>query len=224
MAGAGDCTLGAMRRITLFLLAAAIALPLWATGQAPEVLRFETQTYSLFTNPLEPYLRAHPQALPKPAVMNSGLWRGYIGTWGIRDGKLFLDDVRMLTAGDKDRSVMTSLFPDGKAHVATWFTGNLVVPTGKLVNYVHMGYGSTYSSYMIATVADGQVQKIRNLNQLEFEDFRRAQFAAYKKTQEYRDEAAELKKGEKDGGDEMLDKFIYEFSSEVYLSRIFPPP
>ena len=211
------------RRLLLVLLALAAAVPLWATAQAPEVLKFEGKTYSMHTNPLEPYLAEHAHALPQPTVRSSALWRGYIATWVVRDGKLFLEDVRMLTSDNHDRSVMKSLFPDGAPQVATWFTGNLIVPTGELVRYVHMGYGSTYSSYLIATVTKGEVGQVRRMNAAEFDAFRHAQFEAFKKTKEYRRDLDEAKKGDKDANDEFVEKFLFAFDSEVYLSRIFPP-
>lgn len=213
-----------MKRTLLFLLAMAAALPAWATAQAPEVLKFEGNTYSINTNPLEPWLAAHPRALPKSEVISSGLWRGYIGTWAIRDGTLFLEDVRILTSDDRDRSVMKEMFPGGAPQPAAWFTGNLIVPTGKLVKYVHMGYGSTYASYMIATVSKGTVRQIRTMNANEFEAFRRAQFEAFKKTPEYRKHLETVRKGESKTSDDFDEQFLFQFASEEYLSRIFPEP
>jgi hypothetical protein len=42
------------------------------------------------------------------------------------------------------RSMMAQVFPDSTRVAATWFTGNLIVPDGERVTYVHMGYGSQY--------------------------------------------------------------------------------
>jgi len=47
-------------------------------------------------------------------------------------------------------------FKDGKVE-ADWFSGELRVPKGKLLQYVHMGYGSSYEQELIITVDKGVV-------------------------------------------------------------------
>lgn len=94
--------------------------------------------------------------------------RRIIATWSVRENRLLLDDVRVPTKHYMDsdvpeskqfRSAMKHLFGESTPQVATWFTGNLIIPTGEMVDYVHMGYGSTYSSYMVLTVIKGSIQK-----------------------------------------------------------------
>lgn len=214
-----------MKRLTPLLLSLAIALPLGATAQAPEILQFGSKTYYIHTNPLTPVLLEKPDRLPEAGTVSSGLWRGYIGSWSIRRNRLMLEDVKVPTEHYMDsdvpeekqfRSAMKPLFGTSEPQMATWFTGNLIVPTGEMVRYVHMGYGSTYSSYMVLTIVKGVVEKRQDLNQEEFEAFRRKQYAAYKKTPEYAEAKAETK-----GGDS--EEFLFQFASEEYLSRIFEP-
>lgn len=104
------------------------------------------------TNPLEPYLAANPGLLPKSNIISTGNWRGYIATWEIRDGLLLLVDVEILAELDSPtndrlsseyRSVFSEMFPGYDSLPADWFTGNLIIPTGRLLRYVHLGYGST---------------------------------------------------------------------------------
>jgi len=217
-----------MKRTALALLSLVAALPLWATAQAPDVLKVDGKTYQLQSNPLEPYLGAHPGRMPAAEVRSTGLWRGYIATFALRDGDLYVDDVMMPTKeyakldGPEDvrfRSVMAALFGDAAPRVATWFTGHLIVPTGELVRYVHMGYASTYSSYLVVTVVEGNVRDRRDMNQAQFETFRRAQFAAFQKTPEYAKHVAGLKKG--DESDKNIDDFLFVYAGAEFLSRIF---
>lgn len=220
-----------MKRLTPFLLSLVIALPLGATAQAPEILKFGGKTYFIHTNPLTPVLMEKPGRLPEAGAHSTGLWRGYIGSWSIRGNRLMLDDVKVPTRHYMDddapeekqfQSAMKPLFGTSEPQVATWFTGNLIVPTGEMVNYVHMGYGSTYSSYMVLTIVKGVVEKQQDLNQEEFETFRRKQYAAYKKTPEYAQAKAETKRGDPMPED-MSEEFLFQFASEEYLSRIFEP-
>jgi hypothetical protein len=218
-----------MKRLVLLLLSLAVAAPLGATAQAPDILKIGGKTYSLHTNPLRPIAEEIRGRFPKPVVVSSGLWRGYIATFRVRTGRLYLDDVRVPTKKYMDsdapqleqfRSIMKELFDDPAPRIATWYTGNLIVPTGELVGYVHMGYASTYSSYLVVTVVKGVVREQREMNADDFGRFRRAQYAAWKKTPAYAKELAEAKSGANPLTDEMAEDFIFQFASEEYLSRI----
>lgn len=141
-----------------------------------------------------------------------------------------MDDVKVPTSSSMDadapeskqfRSVMKRLFGAAAPRVATWYTGNLIVPTGELVDYVHMGYGSTYSSYVVVTVVKGAVTRQREMNGEQFMKFRRAQYDAYRKTSEWAKERAELKTGADPLPDDRAEEFLFQFTADEYLSRIF---
>ena len=222
-----------MKPAALFLIVLAVAGSAFATAQAPDILKHDGKTYHLQSNPLGELLRTTGIQLPQPDVVSSGLWRGYIATWSIRDNKLYLDDVRVPTRAyarsdapqeKRFRSAMEHMFQSSQPKVATWFTGHLIVPTGELVDYAHMGYASTYSSYMVATVVKGAVRQLRNMNQQQFESFRRSQFEAFRKTADYRESREEAKKGDEPMSDELIEQFIFQFHSGQYMATIFDEP
>ncbi len=97
----------------------------------------------------------------------------------------------------------------------------MFVLTGELVDYVHMGYGSTYSSYLILTVVQGELREQRGVNAEAFLKFRRQQFAAYRKTPEYAKARADATADGAKMPEEQLEQFLFQFTSEAYLSRIF---
>ena len=219
-----------MKPAALFLTLLAIAGSAFATAQAPDILKHDGKTYDLHSNPLNEFLRAAGIQLPETGVVSTGLWRGYIATWAIRDDKLYLDDVRVPTRAYAEsdapeekrfRSAMEHIFQNSKPKVATWFTGHLIVPTGELVDYAHMGYASTYSSYMVVTVVKGAVRQLRNMSQQQFESFRRSQFEAFRKTADYREAREEAKKGEDPMSDELIEEFLFQFHSGQYMATIF---
>jgi hypothetical protein len=221
-----------MKRLTLLLLSLAVAARLGATAQQPDVLKIGDRTLFLNSNPLEPFLAASPGRLPAAEVGSTSLWRGYIATWTVRDGRLFVDDVRVPTKHwmDSDApeskqfaSAMKPLFGDDAPHAATWFTGHLIVPTGEMVDYVHMGYASTYASYLILTVIQGTVEEQRDLDAAAYQKFRRAQYAAWKKTPEYAAALAVAKGGDDPMSDEMTEDFLFQYGSAQYMTRIFEP-
>jgi hypothetical protein len=214
-----------MKRVAALVLLLACAQPLGATGQAPDKILIGGKTYPLISPPVIAVLRDHPERMPKAQVVSSGLWRGYIATWAIRDNRLFLEDVRIPTDAAYDapeskqwQSVMKNLFGNAAPRVADWHTGNLVIPTGDIVKYVHMGFASTYSSYVVATVVKGEVRQQRDMNEKEFEAFRRTQFAVWKNTPDYAKALQEL--GEKDRA--KADEFLFLFASGEYVARITP--
>ena len=219
-----------IRKAGLLLLLLAVAGSAGATAQAPDILKIGDQTYSIYTNPLQPFLEANPKLLPESEVTSSGLWRGYIATWVVRDGRLFVEDVRVLTKAAMDpdapeskqyRSVMKELFGNASPRVATWFTGHLIVPKGEVVDYVHMGYASTWSSYLVVTVVKGEIQAQREMNRDQFEELRRAQFAAFKKTPEYARVLEKTMTYDDPMPADEAEQFLFEVMSEEYMSRIF---
>jgi hypothetical protein len=222
-----------MKWMALLLLSLAVTLPAGATAQAPDVIKLNGESYLLYSNPLESVLAAEPDRLPKAEVISTGLWRGYIATWAVRDGKFFLEDVRVPTKEhmrsqapeeERFRSVMGELFGDPAPRVASWFTGNLIVPTGEMLEYVHMGYGSTYSSYMVVKVVGGEVRQLLKMNRKQFETFRRVQFTAFKKTMGYATAFAEAKSSDESMSDKMVEEFLFQYLSSAYMARVTDYP
>lgn len=68
-----------------------------------------------------------------PYVCSTGCWRGYIGTWKLEDGRLYLVEIG-------GRYKVTSPEPI----FADWVTAVLRIPHGDLLHYVHMGFGSVF--------------------------------------------------------------------------------
>ncbi len=165
-----------------------------ATAQAPDILILNEHTEALNTNPLQSYLEEHPKALPRADFSSSNNWRGYVATWSIEEDMLILKrvDVRFRSPETPDdfskvikRNVISDMFPDIERVVAIWYSGALIIPQGKLVNYVHMGYGSTYERYKIIVINKGCVSKNMDLSFKKFDAYKRSQFAAFKKTADY---------------------------------------
>ena len=203
-----------------------------ATAQAPDVLLYEGKEYALNTNPLQPFLRENPDLLPRSSVISSGNWRGYVAKWRLSDSQLVLVDVLILVSYDEPKengarsgyeSVFSQMFPGRERLRADWYTGHLIIPTGKLKGYVHMGYGSTFKRYLIATVVEGTAIEIRELKLRKFKRFRKSQFTRYQQTEEYSKALAETLEDSslmrKDA-----EEFLFAYLSERYLSMVFEEP
>jgi hypothetical protein len=119
---------------------------------------------------------------------------------------------------------MAQVFPDSTRVAATWFTGNLIVPDGQRVTYVHMGYGSQYERYRVVRVERGLAAPARELSHGEFTTFRQTQFEAFRKTTEYRDMLSSEQT--KAGADSLknpadIEGFMYQYAVAEYMARIF---
>jgi hypothetical protein len=198
-----------------------------ATAQFPDFLHYKGKKYAMICNPLQPFFEKYPDKKPGGGVMSTANWRGYIATFKIENQRLYLSDVTIEVRDEtrehkyKDKTVLREIFPGKKDVVAKWFDGLLVIPTGKMTRYVHMGYASTYEKYLLIRVQDGEVIKERSYNQEEYQDFKKRQFEAFKKTKAYRALLKELKKEDSPDDLEGMADFLFmydtKFTSKILL-------
>ena len=153
-------TTGLKTRLSLKIMIAVLAVlgflvpeAALATTQFSDILYLTGQKHSLDSLPLEAYYGpGNPR--PKFRAPNTATWRGYIATWEIDRGVLYLKAIRAWT--DRGEVGLPSLFPGRKGPVAaTWFTGTLKVPQGKVIKPAvpHPIYGK----YLMITVEKGRV-------------------------------------------------------------------
>lgn len=86
-------------------------------------------------------------------LMSTVCWRRYIGTWEIKDGKLYLNDLvgcfHMVGGGP--------LFAD-------WVTAVLRIREGKVLRSIHMGYASVFETELHIKVEGGIVVGKRRID------------------------------------------------------------
>jgi len=129
---------------------------------------------------------------PRPRFAWGGTanWRGYVATWAIENGQLSLtdidgeievDDLGNVQYGEADfvqgrarptpatcSASLELLFPGARGRVpAEWFSGELRVPDGNLVEYVHMGYQSIFERELHIRIHRGTVVETRMVNTAE---------------------------------------------------------
>jgi len=134
------------------------------TAQTHELLIFEGEETSMaFCPPLPEkhprIIEIHPGPFLAPTdklrdedreLFSTACWRAYQGTWEIKDGRFFLIGLR------------------GRFHLqgeepllADWFSGVIRIPKGKMLLYVHMGFGSVYEQEVHVKIERGLVMKSR---------------------------------------------------------------
>lgn len=183
----------------------------FGTAQIPDVILYEGKEYIMHSNPLNDYFKKNPDKYPESTIRSTALWRGYRATFEVKDNALYVKDIQILSRGaDEWKSVLKESSPDGKPFKVDWYTGILVIPHGKMVRYVHMGYGSTYEKYILLEIKDGKINAEKKLDNKEYVKFKEKQFEAFKKTEEYKKIIADLKK-DKEMSEEFIEGFLKNF-------------
>jgi len=189
----------------------------FATAQYPDKIWYKGEEYSLHTNPLEDFFKKNPDRRPRGGVISTALWRGYIATFEFDREQLIVKDIVVEDSIDKWRSVLKEVFPDEPIVKVKWTTGILVLPYGKVKNYVHMGYASTYSNYVLLEVEDGVLKKEKRLDGDQYEQFKDKQFEAFKLTHEYKRLKTDLmeKGSSENSADQFLKIYVISYSKKI---------
>ena len=137
-------------------------------AQLPDKVLLDGQQWDLFSNPLEQYwmrqYKKRPNFLPLPNCR-----RGYVANWEIKDNQFYLKSIdgnfekrSLLFGPEQARYSLKDFMPkaDSKPVRASWFSGKLRVPKGKMTLYDHQDYGSRFEKETIITVDKGHVVKI----------------------------------------------------------------
>ena len=130
------------------------------TAQIAEKLNYEGQQLSMCSEPLGNYF-AFTGINPGFESNCTALRRGYVGTWEIVEGRLYLIGLRgaLLEGGDAS---LATIFPDFPNRVfAHWYSGTIRIPQGKMLKYVHAGYGSKYERDLFLDIERGVVKNTR---------------------------------------------------------------
>jgi hypothetical protein len=88
---------------------------------------------------------------PRPSIFfSTACYRGYVGTWEIKDGRFFLVGIRGLYRLLGKEPIL-----------ADWFTGVLRIPRGELLKYAHGDFLSVYEGEVRVSIDRGVVVKTR---------------------------------------------------------------
>jgi hypothetical protein len=136
-------------------------------AQQPDKILFNGENLDLYSNPLEQFWTNRRKGR-EAFISTPECSRGYVAAWEIRDNKLLLKDID----GDYNRNFiffrkaakysLTKLFPksNGRPIVASWFSGKLRVPIGKMILYEDSSYDSRFEKELIITIDKGEIVKV----------------------------------------------------------------
>jgi hypothetical protein len=126
------------------------------TAQIAEKISIDGETFAMCTEPLADYFELGGKRLQFAATCTA-LWRGYVGHWELLNDRLYLVGLSG-TLEDGTEASLANIFPEYPLRVfAHWYSGKIRLPQGKLLNYVHGGYASTYERDQFITFDRGVV-------------------------------------------------------------------
>lgn len=141
------------------------------TEQRREELVYNNQVYYLATEPLKPYLKKNNI---KFIANCSACWRGYIGKWIIEDNKLYIvsleancsDDDSDVIFWDKETYPvdLNYLFPNQDKVFADWFSGEIRMSYGEVLESNYIGYSSIYEYELLVEFEKGCLIKQRKID------------------------------------------------------------
>jgi len=143
-----------MLRVFIFTLFTTITL--MATAQMGDILIMDGKKVSIYTNPLESYVK---QKKLKFKFMCTGCWRGYVATWKVIDDDLYIVGLEDGGCMHRKPIPLKKIFPNlkGDKVKATWFSGEIRIPQGKLLNYAHGGYMSIFEQDLFLKFDKGEL-------------------------------------------------------------------
>jgi hypothetical protein len=122
------------------------------TIQAGDILSYNGEKKTIATEPLKSYLETHSDV--SFIFKSTALVRGYIGTWEIKNNQLYL--ISLLGFVDNNKKVdLSYLFPNKTEVFANWFSGNIRIPEGELLNKINLGYASVFEKDRILNIKEG---------------------------------------------------------------------
>ncbi len=126
------------------------------TAQFSEILHYKGEKLSMRVTPLSDYFVLMGMR-PNFQVRSTACWRCYVGEWEISLDRLYLIGISA-NYDDGTEVTLGSLFPGYDSRVfANWYSGDLSIPKGDLVQYVHMGFASVYERDLLISVEQGVI-------------------------------------------------------------------
>lgn len=151
------------RSIVLMAILTMLSVKAGATGQRPDYLIRDSDTLSLYNNPLTQYFeRVGNNEMPDFHTYcgSTACWRGYVAYWKLEGDSLFL--LRIKPCVDEcDSNVDANLEKmfHSKEPFAYWYSGTLTLPKGKFFTSYYIGYSSIYEKEEKIQIENGVVIK-----------------------------------------------------------------
>lgn len=137
----------------------------YGTGQVPDYLVYQGNTIPIFSNPLENYLKQtkNLELIDFVGCGSTACWRGYKATWELKNDNLYLTKIASChnNCGLEIKNANLKKMFGSDIVLADWFSGKIIAPKGKRIQYIHMAYASLYEQEDIFIFKKGKLIKTR---------------------------------------------------------------
>jgi hypothetical protein len=153
-----------------FIFFSIISIKVFGTKQIPDILIWNGDTVSLFSNPLEQLFKIDSLRINlfgnSKNCSTTDCWRNYQAEWTIIDNQLYLTNIfSCCFYEDKIKADLKTLFnesyKDGKIN-AKWVTGNLIGSKGKFLFYSIANEYSVYEGQTVLTIKNGELVETKS--------------------------------------------------------------
>ena len=183
-----------MKALNTLILFVSVNLTVLGTTQIPDILIYNGKEYRLLNYLMETYFDKNPNMRPKIEQCSTGLYRGYIATFEIKDNQLFLKDfVIMDDKKDENgkwktgwKSIINEVFPNQEYIKVNWIIGLIEVVSGEKNDWIKHSFDFDFDYYIVFEIDEGNLNKEKWFERKEYEIFKENQFQAFKETDEYR--------------------------------------
>ena len=205
------------------------------TAQYGDRIIYNGKEYTLDTDKLfgrylmESYFEKYPDRHPGGSMMSTGLYRGYVSIFEIKDNILYLKDIVLPVSVATDeigyyktewKSIINNVFSNQEVIKIDWLTGLLVLPFGETVGSLQFyGDNPTYENYILLEIDKGILKKEKQFDYKEYEEFKEKQFQALKKSEEYEKIKADFLKSRWSDDDisSWIQRNIIDYSSKILV-------
>jgi hypothetical protein len=166
------------------------------TWQIRDTLIYKNKEISLDEELLEPFFSQHPDKRPKSISRSTALWRGYMATLEILDNQLFIKEIEIEAFAVKNYhtiSVLQECFGQTDKVKMSWFNGLIILYSDIVQGNSRIDSLNVYQTYEIIEIKNGNMTKVKTLNHIQFENFKKEQFEYFKLTEHYELLKAEFK-------------------------------
>jgi hypothetical protein len=144
------------------------------TAQSPERIILDGRPRGLYADPLYRLTKRCRLDLSSPTYLSTANWRGYIGTWEVRDGHLHLVQLswdgwngelgEVPVSDELRRKLFRAAGSAGFPIRAHWFTGRVRVAIGRRLVYSHHGWSHWFERERAMSFRAGELVRDREVD------------------------------------------------------------
>ena len=175
-----------MKRLIFIFSLIFVNIATYATGWEADIIYIDGAECMLLVKPIcadSVLTKDMIAALPPQRSITTANWHGYTAYWSIQQEKLCLDSIKYNLYDSETKKYRSECLPqdvlirvfekytEGKRIVASWFSYDIRVASGKEIYYVHTLYERSYENERIIGIERGKVCSMKDYHNYILEGF-----------------------------------------------------